>query len=209
MSGSLRTNVGKKDAKAVRKEGNIPCVLYGGKEQVHFSVHEKSFKNIIFTPEICFIELNLDGKVYKAIIQDVQYHPVTDIILHVDMLELIDGKPVIMGVPIRLTGVAPGILRGGRLVQKMRKLKIKALPEHMPDDITVDIGELDINDSVKVHNVEKENLTMLDPRNAMVVAVKVTRVVEEPKPEDDEEKKEEGATTEEGKEGEKPAEEKK
>jgi large subunit ribosomal protein L25 len=184
MSGSLRANVGKKDAKAHRKEGNVPCVLYGGKEQVHFSVSEKSFKDVIFTPEICFIELKLDGKEYKAILQDVQYHPVTDKILHADMLELIPGKTIIMGVPVKIIGVAPGVLKGGRLIQKMRKIKIKALPEDMPDYIDISIDNLEINDSVKVSDVVRDKLTFLDPRNTIVVGVRVTRVVEEPKVEE-------------------------
>lgn len=179
LSGSLRANVGKKDAKANRRDGNIPCVLYGGKEQFHFSLPEKSFLDVIFTPEICFINLNIEGKEFQAILQDVQYHPVTDKILHADMLELNPEKPIIMGVPVKTIGVAPGVLRGGKLIQKMRKLKIIALPKHMPDDITIDISKLDINDSIKVSNIERDNLTFLDPRNAMVIAVQVTRVVEE------------------------------
>jgi large subunit ribosomal protein L25 len=158
--------------------------LYGGKEQIHFSVHEKSFKNVIFTPEACFIQLNIDGKEHRAILQEVQYHPTTDKILHVDMLELVEGKEITMAIPIKISGVAPGILRGGRLIQKLRKLKIKALPEHMPDDITVDIGALDINDSVKTSDLLRDHLTFLDPKSAVVVGVRVTRVVEEVKTED-------------------------
>jgi len=182
MSGSLRANVGKKDAKAVRRAFCVPCVLYGGKEQLHFSVPDKSFKDVIFTPEACYIALNIDGKEYKAILQDVQYHPVTDIVYHVDMLELVDGKEITMAIPVNVTGVAPGILRGGKLVQKLRKLKIKALPEHMPDAINVDINNLDINDSVKVSDLLTDNLTFLDPKSAVVIGVRVTRVVEEAKP---------------------------
>jgi large subunit ribosomal protein L25 len=184
MSGSLRTNVGKKDAKAGRKAGMVPCVLYGGKEQVHFFVPAKGFKDVIFTPEICFIQLEIGGKDYQAVLQDVQYHPVTDEILHIDLLELAEDRPIIMGVPIKVSGVAPGVLRGGKLIQKMRKLKVKSLPAHMPGDITVDIGGLDINDSVKVSDLHRDNLTFLDSSRAMVVAVQVTRVVEEPKPEE-------------------------
>ncbi len=184
MSGSLRTNVGKKDAKAIRKDGNVPCVLYGGKEQLQFFVSNKSFKDVIFTPEICYLHLNIEGKEFKAIMKDVQYHPTTDEILHVDMLELVDGKPIVMGVPIKITGVAPGVLRGGKLIQKVRKLKIKALPEHMPDIINIDISKLDIGDTIKVSNLLQENLSFLDSRNAMVVSVQVTRVVEEAKPGD-------------------------
>jgi large subunit ribosomal protein L25 len=196
MSGSLRGNVGKKDAKAVRKEGMVPCVLYGGKEQTHFSVTERSFQHVVFTPEICFINLNIDGKEHQAILQDIQYHPVTDKILHADMLELVPGKQIIMGVPIKLTGVSPGVLKGGKLIQKMRKIKVKALPEHMPDSITISIEKLEINDSVKTVDLQRENLTLLDPINAVVVGVRVTRIVEEPKT-DAELAKEAAAATEE------------
>jgi large subunit ribosomal protein L25 len=184
MSGSLRGNVGKKDAKAVRKEGMVPCVLYGGKEQVHFSVSERSFLDVVFTPEVCFINIDLDGKVYQAILQDIQYHPTTDKILHADMLELIPGKQIVMGVPVKVTGVAPGILRGGRLIQKLRKIKIKALPEHMPETVTISIDNMEINDSVKISDLQAENITLLEPKNTVVVGVRVTRVVEEVKPEE-------------------------
>lgn len=179
MSGSLRANVGKKDAKAIRRAAGVPCVMYGGKEQLHFSVEETSFKDVIFTPEACFISLNLNGTEYRAILQDVQYHPVSDRILHVDMLELNDAREITMMIPIKITGTAPGVLRGGKLVQKVRKLKIKSLPQHMPDMITIDISNLDINDSVKVVDLHRDNLTLLDPKNSVVVGVRVTRAVEE------------------------------
>jgi large subunit ribosomal protein L25 len=181
MSGSLRGNVGKKDAKAARREGLVPCVLYGGTEQVHFTVSERSFKDVVFTPEACFIDLDLDGKKFQAILQDIQYHPVSDNILHADMLELLPDKAINMTIPIKITGVSPGVLRGGRLVQKMRRLKTRSLPEHMPEAIVISIDKLDINDSVKVSDLQRDHLTLLDPKNAVVVGVRVTRVVEEPK----------------------------
>lgn len=181
MSGSLRANVGKKDAKAIRRSNGVPCVLYGGKEQIHFSVEDTSFKDVIFNPEACFIALNIDGKEHRAILQDVQYHPVTDKILHVDMLELDEKREITMAIPIKISGTAPGVLRGGKLIQKMRKLKIKSLPQHMPDDIRIDISKLDINDSVKIVDLATEHLTFLDPRNTVVVGVRVTRAVEEAK----------------------------
>lgn len=182
MSGSLRANVGKKDAKATRRANCVPCVLYGGKEQIHFSVPDTSFKDVIFTPEACFIALNIEGKEHQAILQDVQYHPVTDNIMHVDMLELSDTREITMAIPIKVTGVAPGVLSGGKLIQKLRKLKIKSLPQHMPDVINIDISKLKINDSVKISDLATEHLTFLDPRSSVVVGVRVTRaVVEEPK----------------------------
>lgn len=187
MSGSLRKNVGKKDAKAVRKQGDVPCVLYGGKEQIHFAIEAKKFKNVIFTPEVCFINLQIDGKEYQAILQDVQYHPVTDNIYHVDFLELIEGKPIIMGIPVKLDGIPAGVLAGGKMHMKLRKLKIKGLPKDMPDDITVDVRSLQIGQSIKIADVKRENLEFLDPASAVVVSVKVTRVVVAEGDDDDDE----------------------
>lgn len=203
MSGSLRENVGKKDAKLHRSQGLVPCVIYGGKEQLHFVVEESQFKKVIFTPNVYFIELNIDGKKYEAALQDVQYHPVTDRILHVDFLELAPDKKVTMGIPVSITGNSVGVLKGGKLLKKIRKLKVKALPADFPDNITVNISKLDINDSIRVSDLSYENLEFLDPANAVIVGVRVTRVVVE---EEEEGEKEEGA--EEGEEGAEKTEEK-
>jgi len=178
MSGSLRENVGKKDAKMNRKLGKVPCVLYGGKEQIHFIADEKDFVKIIFTPEVFIIKLSIDGKEYNAVLQDVQYHPVTDKILHVDFLEILSGKAVIIGLPVVIEGSATGVLRGGQLVKKIRKLKVKALVENLPDNIVLDITSLDIGDSIKVKDISRENLEFLDIPNAEIVGVKVTRIAE-------------------------------
>ena len=175
MSGSLRENVGKKDAKKMRNAGLIPSVVYGGKEQLHIAIPEKDFKHLIFSPEIAFVKIEVDGKVISAILQDIQYHPVSDNILHADFLELIEGKEIVMGVPVNTTGTAPGILAGGKLQTKIRKLKLKALPENMPESVTIDISELNIGQGVKVKEVEVEKATLLNAPNAVVVAVKVTR----------------------------------
>jgi len=175
MSGSLRENVGKKDAKKMRKAGLIPSVIYGGKEQHHIAIPAKDFKHLVFSPEIAFVNIDVDGTVYKAILQDIQYHPVTDNIMHADFLELIEGKQIVMGVPVKTTGTAPGILAGGKLQTKLRKIKIKALPEDMPESVTLDISELNIGNGIKVKEVEVPNASLLDAPNAVVVAVKVTR----------------------------------
>jgi len=175
MSGSLRENVGKKDAKKLRREGFVPSVIYGGEAQVHLAIPIADFRHLVFSPEIAFVEIDVDGKVYRAILQDVQYHPVTDNILHADFLELVDGKPIVMGVPVKTTGTAPGILAGGRLIMKIRKLRIKALPEFMPETVTIDVSELNIGGGVKVKEVDVENASILDAENAIVVAVRVTR----------------------------------
>lgn len=177
LSGSLRENVGKKDAKKQRMEGNVPCVLYGGEEQVHFVVPEKYFRPIIFTPATYIIDLNIDGKAYKAILKDVQFHPVTDHILHVDFYEIHDEKPVVISVPLRLIGTSKGVLRGGKLIKKYRKLKIKALPKDLPDEIVLDISELNVNDSKKIADLKMDNVQFLDPPTSIVVAVKSSRAV--------------------------------
>lgn len=179
MSGSLRENVGKKDAKAHRNKGLIPCVLYGGKEQLHFVANENDFRQIIFTPEICFVELNISGKTYLATLQDVQYHPVSDSILHVDFLEIIEDKKIVINIPIKIVGTSPGVLRGGKFVKKMRTLKVKGLAKYLPDTITIDISKLDIGDTIKVNNLEYENIEFLDVPTSVIVTVKTARGVEE------------------------------
>ena len=178
LSGSLRGNVGKKDAKALRSAGKVPCVIYGGKDQVHFSIEETAFKPILYTPNSYLINLSVDGKEYLTVLQDLQSHPVSDRILHADFLELTPGQPVTIAVPIRVTGVSPGVLGGGKLVKKFRKLKIKALIEHLPDDIEVSISKLKLNQSVKVSNLKVENVEFLDVKSAVIVNVVSTRSVE-------------------------------
>lgn len=177
LSGSPRENVGKKDAKAQRKEGRVPCVLYGGSEQVHFSAEEKSFKTIVFTPEVMFIEIDLNGTLHKAILQDIQYHPVTDRILHADFLELHDDKEIKMNIPVLRTGISTGVLRGGKLSQRIRKLPVKALPGNMPESITLDITNLDIGNSIKVKDISIQNATVLSNPYNTVISVKTARGV--------------------------------
>ena len=179
LSGSLRENVGKKDAKKQRKEGRVPCVIYGGKEQKHFSLDQKDFKKIIFTPEIFIIKIELDGKTFETILQDIQYHPVTDIVLHADFLELVPGKAVTLAIPVQLEGTAPGVIKGGRLQLKLRKLRMKGLVEDMPEHVVLDISGLDIGNAIKVKEVPGEKLQFLDPANAVVVSVKSARGVSE------------------------------
>ncbi len=179
LSGSLRENVGKKDAKMHRKEFKVPCVMYGGKEQVHFVADEKVLMKIMHTPVAHIFELTVGGHKHSTIVQDVQYHPVTDRMLHVDFMEIIPEKPVTIGVPIKVTGVAPGVLRGGKLVKKMRKLVIKALVQHLPDEIIVSIDGLEIGDSIKVSNMVLENVTFLDAPSSVILGVRTARAVVE------------------------------
>ena len=182
LSGSRRENVGKKDAKKHRREGKIPCVMYGGKDQLHFIADEKPFKKLLFTPEVFIIRLNVDGTEHNTIIQDVQYHPVTDKILHVDFLEILPDKPVTIAIPVKSEGTPTGVLKGGKFITKMRKLKIKALAKDLPDFIMLNTDHLDIGDSIKVSDVKLENVIFLDSPNNIIVGVRTARTVVEEVP---------------------------
>jgi large subunit ribosomal protein L25 len=193
LSGSLRESVGKKDAKKHRKEGKIPCVLYGGEEQVHFVVKDLDFDKIIFTTDVYLINLDVDGKAYQAILQDVQFHPVTDSVLHADFLMAPEGKPVIIGLPVRFEGNVPGVMAGGRLVKKMRKVIVKGLVADMPEFIMVDMSGLNIGQGIKVQDLKLDNIEFLDNPHAMVVMVKTARAVVDLEEEEEEEEGAEGA----------------
>ena len=175
MSGSSRSNVGKKDAKALRVEGLVPCVLYGGDSQIHFSVNATQFKPLLFTPDVHTVDLEIDGKSYKAVLQDIQYHNIKDNVLHADFLQLHESKPVIIQIPVRTSGNSAGVRAGGKLVTKLRKLKVRALLSDLPDFITIDITPLEIGMGVKVREVSVPGLTLLDAQNVDVVAVTATR----------------------------------
>lgn len=177
ISGSIRENVGKKDAKAQRNQGLIPCVIYGGAEQKIFVVEEKQFKNLLYTPEVNYVELNLDGKVMTAIVKDAQFHPITDNLLHVDFLEVVDGKPITLYIPFKIHGTSPGVLKGGFLKKRVRKLKVRGLLENIPEFIDADISNLDINDMIKVSDIQIDNITIVDNPNKVLVAVNPTRNV--------------------------------
>jgi large subunit ribosomal protein L25 len=179
LSGSLRENVGKKDARKTRRAGKVPCVMYGGKEQLHFAVDEKPLKKIVFTPEVYIINLNVDGKIHDTILQDAQYHPVTDNFMHVDFLEILPDKEVTIAVPVKAEGTPTGVLKGGRFINKMRKLKIKAFVKDLPDFIPINTDDLDIGDSVKVMNVKMDNVIFLDSPNSVIVGVRTARTVVE------------------------------
>jgi large subunit ribosomal protein L25 len=180
ISGSIRSNVGKKDAKALRNSGMVPCILYGGKEQVSFAVEERAFKPIVYTPDVHVVEIDLNGTKHNAILKDLQLHPVTDKILHVDFLEVLTGKAVTVSLPVKFTGTAPGVRAGGKLIRKMRKLSVRGPVESIPEAITVDVSTLEIGGAVRVVDVKIPGLSMLDKPNNTIVTVRVTRnVVEE------------------------------
>jgi len=175
LSGSLRENVGKKDAKAVRNADRVPCVVYGGSEQTHFSVKHSDMEKLVYTPNVNIVEVDVDGKKVRTIIQEVQHHPITDRIHHVDFIELQDDKKVKVNVPVVLEGRALGVLNGGKLSQVFRTLKVYALPGELPDTITVDISPLKIGMSVRVRDLMTDKLEILNAPSAVVCAVKMAR----------------------------------
>ena len=175
--GFKRANLGKTDAKALRLEAQVPCVLYGGTDTVHFSVPAILFRELLYTPEAHIVDLNVEGSHYRAIVQDAQFHPVNEMLLHVDFLELQDGKEVKMEIPVKFVGVSPGVLAGGKLVSKLRKLKVRAASENLPDYVEVNIADLELGKSVKVATVETKNFTILTPAAAPIATVTIPRAL--------------------------------
>jgi large subunit ribosomal protein L25 len=175
MSGSPRANVGKTDAKSIRKSGKVPCVLYGGKEQIHFSANQADFKPLLFTPEVHTVNLDIDGSSHKAILQDVQYHPINDALMHADFLAVDEKKPIVISIPVRVVGNSVGVRAGGKLTIKVRKMKVRGLLNDLPDGIDIDISNLEIGQSVKVRDLKNEKLQLLDAPNVAVVSVNATR----------------------------------
>ncbi len=175
LQGQLRSEIGKKDSKAVRREGGIPCVLYGGAEPVHFSVKTPDVRHLVYTPNVYFVELNLDGKKQMAVLKDLQTHPVSDAILHMDFQTIQDDKPVAMSIPVTVGGNSPGVRNGGKLVVNLRKLAVSALPKNMPDQITVDISNLNIGDGLRIREIEQEGVVFLENGSIVVTAVRMTR----------------------------------
>jgi large subunit ribosomal protein L25 len=187
LSGSPRANVGKKDAKAVRNSGRVPCVLYGTGEQIYFSVRDVDMEKIVFSPDVYKIEIDLDGKKRTAIIQELQMHPVKDSVQHVDFLELEDNKLVKIGIPVRVFGRSRGVMNGGRLQQVFRRLNVVALPGDLPAEVAIDITPLRIGQSRRVRDIQIPGVKFLDPQDAVVVSVKMARGAVMDKDDDEEE----------------------
>ncbi len=177
LSGSPRANVGKVDAKEIRAKGHVPCVIYGGKEQIHFHADIRAFKPVIFTPNAHIVEIDLDGKVYKTVLQEAQYHRINDQLIHADFLEIMDGKAVTANIPVKLNGQSEGVKKGGKLVLKLRKLKARGIADKLPDTIDLNIDKLDIGDSIAVGDINIEGVTLLNAKNVSVVSVVTTRNV--------------------------------
>ena len=191
IKGSQRESVGKVSTKALRNAGKVPCVLYGGEKPMHFSADELAFKKLVYTPNAFTAVIELEGgETFKAVLQDIQFHPVTDKILHIDFYQLFADKAVTMNIPVRLEGNSPGVRNGGRLLFRKRKLSIKALPDLLPDFITVDISNLKIGNTIPVETLLSDDFTILHPDSTAVVQVKASRNAVE---DEEEEEGEEGA----------------
>jgi large subunit ribosomal protein L25 len=179
LIGNVRAERGSANAGILRKEEKVPCVIYGGKENIHFTVNEVKFNKIINTPEVYFIDLDVDGKKFKAIIKAMQFHPVTDKVIHIDFLEVFEDKAIVVKIPVLITGRSKGIANGGTLRTAKKRLEIKGLPSAIPENIEIDITELRIGQSIKVGEIDAPGLTFLGADNAVVVAVKMSRAVVE------------------------------
>ena len=179
ISGSPRENVGKRDAKELRYQGLVPAVLYGGKNQIHFSVSAADLKALVYTPEVSFVALEIGSVKAQAIIQDVNFHPLTDLPLHVDFLELDEKKPVVMQIPVKLTGTSPGVKIGGKLIQKLRKLRVKALPKDMPQNVEVSITKLEVGKSVSVGDLKFNDFLITNNTDDTIVSVIMSRALKQ------------------------------
>src|SRR5476651_1151941 len=177
ISGSLRENVGKRDAKQLRYDGLVPAVLYGGATQTHFAVSVTDLKAVVYTPVVHFIDLDIAGTKSQAIIKDMQFHPLTEEILHVDFMELDAKKPVVIQIPVRLTGTSPGVKTGGKLVQKLRKLSVKAFPKDHVDNIDVSIATLEVGKSVRVSDLKFDKLVITNAAEDTIVSVTTSRAL--------------------------------
>ena len=199
ISAKARNGTGKTDSKALRNQGNVPCVLYGGEKQVCFYAHENDFRNLVHTPDVFIVELDIEGEKYRAVIQDLQFHPVTEKLLHLDFLEIFDDKEVTVTIPVHLKGNAVGIRDGGILSFRRRKIITRAIPGNLPDYIEINIADVEIGQSIFIKDLRDEKYTFLAPDNAVVVGVRVARelIIEE---EEEEIEGEEGAVVE-GEEG--------
>jgi len=190
IKGSERESVGKTSTKALRNAEKVPCVLYGGEKPIHFSADEISFKGLVYTSNAHTVVIEMEGRqAYEAVLQDIQFHPVTDRIMHIDFYQLFEDKPVSMNIPVRLEGNSPGVRNGGRMLFRKRKLTVRALPVNLPDAIMVDISKLRIGGTISVGDVKTEEYTFLHPDNTSIVQVKASRNAVD----DDEDDEEEGA----------------
>jgi large subunit ribosomal protein L25 len=178
IKGSFRTELGKKSSKELRKSGNVPCVIYGKEKNIHFFAHENSFKNLVYTPAAHLVKLNIDDKEYKAVLKDMQFHPVKDNILHADFIEIHDNKPVVINIPIKVSGDSVGVIAGGKLSIKRRTLKVKGLADDLPEALPINITDLKIHEGIKVGELSYDKIELLDPKKSMVLTIATSRVAQ-------------------------------
>ena len=161
----------------MRMNGNIPCVLYGGQQQVHFYAPTILFRELLYTPDVYEVTLNIEGDEYRAILQESQFHPVNDMLLHADFMEIVDGKQIKVAVPVRMVGTAPGVQKGGKLVTRMRKLRVKGSAETIPDYIDIDVSALDLGKSVRVRDITPEGYELLESGTNPVASIEIPRAL--------------------------------
>jgi large subunit ribosomal protein L25 len=175
--GYKRANLGKQEAKRLRREANAPCVLYGGKEQIHFYTPMALLKALVYTPDAQFVHLHIEEATYRCILQDIQFHPVNEMILHVDFLQIFDDKQVAMSIPVTLTGTAPGVIKGGYLTTKLRKLPVLAYPKDMPEYIQADVSSLDLGQMMRIRDIEIAQYKILASPGIPIASVEIPRAL--------------------------------
>ena len=188
-----REKVGKSNTRALRNQGNVPCVLYGGEKQVTFYAHENDFRKLVYTPDVFVVELNIDGNKFRAIMQDIQFHPVSEKILHIDFLQVFDDKPVTVSIPVILEGIAEGVRNGGNLMFRRNKIITKGLVANLPDAIKINIEHLKIGMFTYIKDLDIEGCEFLAPGNSVVVGVKTARAAIEAETVEEEDEATEGA----------------
>jgi len=176
ISAKKRTELGKKFTRDLRKADHVPCVMYGGAEVIHFHAHENDFRHIVYTPDAFIVEIDIDGQKHKAVMQELQFHPVTDKLNHIDFVEVFDDKPVTVEIPIALQGIAIGLKDGGKPRQRRRVLKVRGLVKYLPDTLEIDVTNVAIGDVIKIGDLSYDNLEILDPSQSMIFAVVSSRI---------------------------------
>lgn len=176
IKGSTRTDLGKKATKALRKNGNVPCIIYGGKENINFFANEADFKHLVYTPEVYLVKIDVDGKVVTAAMKEIQFHPVSDAIQHIDFLQVFEDKALEINIPVKIVGSSIGVKKGGKLSLAKRHLRVKALPKFLPDFLEINIDTLDVGQSIKVGNLSFNNINVLNGDREPVVSILTSRL---------------------------------
>ncbi len=179
LKGETRSELGKSATRRLRSEGHIPCVIYGGEDQVHFSTKALDVRDFVYTPDFQIIEIELDGKTRRCIMKDLQFDVVTDDITHIDFLELVDNKPVITNIPINFVGQPEGVKAGGRLIIKLKSVKVRTLPKHLVSHLDVDISAMKLNGNVRVEDIPAENMEVMNPLRIPIASVVLTRALKQ------------------------------